>query len=227
VLPSTTTYATRGPVVTAQTAGITIASGGTMIGYTVPGSPYQIGFAQAHLSRYLAVADQRIELYDHTNGQFLTRITAGTPSTGQYLLDSSTGVATFAAVDTGNRVDFADLTYGAELRRYTGEGVVDEGYSFVVGEVPIRAVRLAWLPLTLGYQVSVEKAWGAGGETIEIAQAINAPSSLDGSRGSTVARLLGSGLSGGVVTIKVRHTLPASGEGVLLSVQGTDYDLPF
>lgn len=233
--PSSREVAGTGALVV-QSPDVTQAAPAALLAQTIPAvSPYQLSLGAVHVSRLLAVAEQHVRVYDHTAGVQLTRITAGTPATGQFILDSSTGTMSFAALDASHVVDVSDVTYGADgllasNTSVTAAGIVDTVYSFGVSERPLRAVTAEYIPLTTGYALSVVEALDAVGESITTKQAVTGPTTADGTAGRLVCRLLDgvrNGTAGQFVTVRIRQTVPVSGSGLLLRVRATDYDLPF
>lgn len=205
-----------------------------LLGQAVPATPFQLAIGSAHVSRLLADASQSVRAYDHTAAVEMTRITAGTPASGEFFLDSATSIVTFAAVDTGNTVDISDVTYGAGLQLAENSGgtagIVDAVYSFAVTEEPLRAFTAEFIPLTTGYQVGVVEAFDINGTAVTLKQSVTTPVSADGTVGRLVCRLLDGdrqGTAGQAITIRVRQTVPAGGSGILQRVRATNYDLPF
>ncbi|SRR6266568_1892800 len=85
----------------AQLTGGTIATG-SKIGVpsevgTIPTTPFQVTASQG------ATFDTDYGVYDNTSGLVMTRVAAG-PTTGQYSVNTATGVFTFAAADVGHKV---------------------------------------------------------------------------------------------------------------------------
>lgn len=220
--------------VISQDPDVTLTTGPTMLAQTIPGIPYQVTLGATHVSRLLADADQRVRIYDHTNGGGMTRISAGTPATTEFLLDSPTGVATFAAPDAGNRIDISDVTYGGYRLATNGSAteaaVVDTLYSFAVIEQPLSAITAEYIPLATGYAVSLVEAFDIDGTALTTASSTVSPTTADGTAARLVARLtdgIRAGTAGQFITVRLRETLPASASGLLLRVRATTYDLPF
>lgn len=218
-----------------QNPNVTITQTPYVLTQTIPGSPYQVTLGSAHVSRLLADANQRVRVYDQTNGVEMTRIAAGTPATMEFLLDSSTGIATFAASDAGNTIDIADITYGSGYRlatngSATAAAVVDTLYSFGVTEQPLSAITAEYIPLATGYTVSLVAAYDVDGAALTTASSSVVPTTADGTAARLVARLtdgVRAGTTGQFITVRLRETLPASASGLLLRVRATTYDLPF
>lgn len=214
---------------------VTLTTDPNLLSTTVPTTPYQVTLGAVHVSRLLTYAEQKVRVYDHTAGAELTRISAGTPATGQFLLDSTTGVMTFAALDMGNTVSISDITYGAGCRlaansSLTDGGLVDTFYSFGVTEEPIRAITAEYIPLGTGYAMSLVEAYDITGTAITVSSAVAGPTTADGTAGRLVARLTDGtrfGTAGQFITVRLRETVPANTSGLLLRVRATNYDLPF
>ena len=222
---------TQQVVVQNVNATVTSEAGGLLSG-TIPTAPYQLAFPQ-HLSRLLPYADQRVRCYDHAANAELARIDSGTPTTGQFRVDSA--IATFAAADTGHAIDLVDMTYGGGVtsvqNSLAGASVVVETlYGFGLATEPLRALTAEYVALTAGYQVGLVEALDATGEAIDTVSSVTGPTTPDGTSGRLVCRLLSgvrSGTGGGFVTVRLRQTVPASGSGLLLRVRATSYDEPF
>lgn len=214
---------------------ITITTDPYALSGAVPASPYEVSLGVVHVSRLLAYADQRVRVYDHTNTAELTRIASGTPASGEFILDSVTGTATFAALDTGNVIDIADTTYGAGYTAAvnaspTDTEIVDTLYSFPVTEQSILAIAVDYIPLVTGYALSIVEAFDTAGDAITVASDVTAPNPADGTAARLVARLIDGvriGTAGQFITVRLRETIPPTGSGLLLRVRATDYDLPF
>lgn len=222
-------------LVIAANPNVAITQAPNVLSATVPALPYQVSLGTVHVSRLLTYAEQKVRVYDHTNGAELTRISSGTPATGEFVLDSVTGTATFAAIDTGNVVDISDITYGAGYRLAvngspTASGIVDTLYSFAVTEEPLLAITAEYIPLATGYAVTLVEAYDVDGTAITVASAATGPTTADGTAARVVARLTDGtrfGTAGQFITVRLRETMPAATSGLLLRVRATNYDLPF
>jgi|GEM_PF-3898244 len=211
------------------------SSPNVLIGQTIPSTGlYQLSIGAVHVSRLLAYADQLVRIYDHTTGQQMERLSAGTPAANQFVLDSSTQIVTFAAVDAGHAVDISDVTYGGALKLAANSGgasgVADTLYSFAVTEDPFQVVAVDYIPLTTGYAVSLVEAFDIDNVAIVTESAVTAPTTADGTAARLVVRLLDGNRTstiGQAITVRLRQTIPASGSGLLLHVRSTNYDLPF
>ena len=82
--------------------GQTITDGQTLSAkneaQTVPGTPFRVQADQA------GTFEQDLGVFYASSGVALTRITSGSPTVGQYSVNESTGVYTFAAADQGAAV---------------------------------------------------------------------------------------------------------------------------
>lgn len=67
---------------------------------TIPATPFEVTGAQITAGGTF-VDDGGV--YDYTNGLWMSRV-ASSPATGQYSVDTATGIYTFAAADTGNSI---------------------------------------------------------------------------------------------------------------------------
>ncbi len=110
------------------------ASAGEVLGSisesaAIPGSPYTVTAANA------ATFKTDLGVYSTTLGRFLTRV-ASSPATGQYAVNTTTGVYTFAAADTGGLIKL-NYTYGSG-----STGTTIAGANLPLGASPIFGLQL-------------------------------------------------------------------------------------
>jgi len=95
----------------------------------IPGSPYQVTAANG------ASFKTDLGVYSITLGRFLTRVAAA-PATGQYAVNTTTGVYTFAAADTGGLIKL-NYTYSS-----ASTGTTIAGVNTLIGSGPIFSLQL-------------------------------------------------------------------------------------
>ena len=95
----------------------------------IPASPYTATAANG------ATFKTDLGVYSVTLGRFLTRV-ASSPATGQYAVNTNTGVYTFAEADTGGSVKL-NYTYGS-----ASTGTTIAGANTLIGSGPIFALQL-------------------------------------------------------------------------------------
>lgn len=110
------------------------ASTGEVLGsqleaFSIPATPFTVTVANGVTFR----AD--LGVLDVATGLFMTRVASG-PTTGQYSVNTTTGVYTFASADTGKAVKIS-YTYGSTT---TGKTIV--GTNTVMGSGPVFALHL-------------------------------------------------------------------------------------
>ena len=204
-----------------------------LLDQTIPTSPYQIDLGDAYVSRLLPIADQRVRIINQTDGVEMTRITAGSPTTNQYLLSPSTQLATFASADTGKVVDMADITYGT-ARLLTNSSTtqtvsVDSIVTFNTNDMPFSRVTAQVIGLNQ-YAIQAIEVLDVDSEEATINQTDTIPTVPDGSISQLVIRMLDgtySGNVGRVVVVRLRETVGPVGSGLLLGVRASNRDLPF
>lgn len=103
-----------------QTTGVTLGSMSEAA--TIPATPFTVTPANA------ATFKTNLAVYDVAAGTFMTQVPSG-PTTGQYSVNASTGVYTFATADTGKAVQLY-YTYGA-----TTGGITITGTNQTLGTV--------------------------------------------------------------------------------------------
>src|SRR5438105_8592910 len=96
----------RTDILLAATQGATSATG-SIIGITgeaatIPGSPFQVTVANG------ATFSEDCGVLDLTSAKYLTRV-ASAPATGQYSVNTATGLYTFAAADTTHNLQISYL----------------------------------------------------------------------------------------------------------------------
>jgi hypothetical protein len=96
---------------------------------TIPATPYTVTAANG------ATFKTDLGVYSTTLGKFLARV-AASPATGQYSVNTSTGVYTFAAADTGGAIKLS-YTYGS-----SATGTTLAGANPSMGSGPIFALQL-------------------------------------------------------------------------------------
>lgn len=212
-----------------------------MLSETIPSVyPYTISLGDAYVSHLLPTSSQILSMYSQTDKLAMTRITSGTPTTGQFLLSSTTRMATFSAADAGKLFDFADLTYG--LTRVvtnsdpTASVTIDSFVSFSTFEIALKQIVASVVAL---HDYSIEftdvidvtgRSAVAYAGSITSWQSDNLPSVPDGSLSQLKLRLLDgtySSTTGGLVIAQIRETLGPLGIGMILGLVATNRDLPF
>jgi hypothetical protein len=111
----------------ALTTGETLASVGEAA--SIPTSPYTVTAANAGAFR------TDLGVYSTSLGRFLTRV-ASAPVSGQYAVNTSSGVYTFAAADTGGAIKLY-YSYGS-----SSTGATVTGANLAMGSGPIFSLQL-------------------------------------------------------------------------------------
>lgn len=96
---------------------------------TIPSTPFTVTAANG------ATFKTDLGVYSTTLGKFLTRVASG-PATGQYSVNTTTGVYTFASADTGGAVKL-NYTYAS-----SSTGTALAGGNPTMGSSPIFALQL-------------------------------------------------------------------------------------
>lgn len=216
-----------------RTPGVTVETIGAFLGQVIPGvAPYTVNISPVP-SKLLALEDARVRVYSHDDGAEYTRV-AASPAISEFALDSLTGTVTFNVSDAGKTVDIADITYGAGVARtvnpdVSNPAVVDLVYSFPLGPDPIQSVHVEFIEIA-DYTVDIVEVLDGGNNPVTTTVNKVGPVTEDG----TLSRVTGRFVSGDFtstagqhMTVRVRRSLGASGEGLDLRVRVSTGDLPF
>lgn len=222
--------------------GAQIASSGTIatsnsalaLGQVVPPTPFRITLPDLVVSKRIALTtDQHVRVFDRTTGADMTRVTT-IPNPAEYTLNETTGLFTFNSADEGNTLDISDFTYGMDLlvtKESAGSAATrDLVFTFTTFDLPIKTLMIDYVILT-DYTVDPVEVLDINGQSGTFIVSKNEPDAPgDGSISRTVIRLL-TGVyqttNEGQVVLRLRESLGALGQGVLLQVRASVFDLPF
>jgi len=216
---------------TARSADVTETTVAPQLGLTVPATPHQLTIDPLP-SRLLGWNAGVVRVFCHDDGQEYTRVEVA-PGPQEFMLNPTTGVATFNSVDEGKTIDVVDLTYGQgavfSVNQATSTRYVDIAYSFELHPEPLTRVFVDYVPLD-SYTIDAVEVLDGDGVAGVIAVDKTEPSTPDGSIARLSVRLLEgrfSSRTGEVLTVRLRKTLGGNGEGLELRTRVTTYDSPF
>lgn len=205
-----------------------------MLGQTIPATPHQILLTTGLLvSKLLAINLSRFRVYSHDDGADMTRVSGAPSASGEYNVNTTTGLVTFHVLDEGKAVDLSDFTYGPSARlsiNDTGSGkIVDEVYEFGTFDEPIRSIFVEYAILASGFTVDPVEILDADGDEATWIVEKDEPVTPDGLVSRLKIRILTGTMTGNgsQILVRLRKSLAAAAEGVVIKVRASVYDLPF